>query len=383
MTFRIEAISAPEPITPKHICGTQDTHEQQTNAANSQEQLEPLVEIWNQTFGAQYAISAQHLAYRLQTLSTQTARGTGAHEAAVGKVANSTTGLAESLATGLAVASMDEERVGFVLVSALPGGTQTYIDGLAVHPKRQGQGIGRALIEWASSWGAAHRSRDLLLGSGPLRLMPGTPVDSDTPAALWTRLGFDEIEPVHQDLAADISGYIPPEIVVDVPAQARPLAQREQSYLHTFMDHTTSRESQASIEHFLAHGGRMSDLMALWTADGIAAVVQITVEDSAGGIEPWFPYTLPKPWAALQFIAPAALQPPLRWNLLDAALRRLHNTGVNSCILAPTLDEHTAITHTADHRPPGPDSYAAFGFQPYHNFRRYRLQYTAPYTDKR
>lgn len=320
--------------------------------AGASERLAPLAEIWNQALGQEFALSAQHLAHR---------------------VLHSPTTLAQAVT--------DQGPVGFILLSAGPSAatpspqTTIHIDGIVVHPTLQRQGIGRALLDWAQHWAHTHMGPQamLWLGSGPLRLLPGLPVSGPdesaeaapatsavpTIPAPWPHLGFTQSAATYHDLACHVAAYTPPAQVTEIPGIVRPFASGEQVYLAQFLHDQPLTADHTVLHHFVEQigapgGGRITDLMGLWTADGLAAVTRIIVEDSAGGLEPWFPYTLPKPWAALQLFAPPHLAHNLHAALVDAVLRRLHNMGVNSCLLGPVADSVP---------------YAPFGFQIHRTFQ--------------
>ena len=74
--------------------------------------------------------------------------------------------------------------------------------------------------------------------------------------------------------------------------------------------------------------------------------------DSVAPIERYSPYRLPRPWGQLGIIGISADRrgQGLGAALLDAGLRRLHNNGVNGCII-----DWTDLV----------DFYAKFGFTPH------------------
>ncbi|MEX1019691.1 MAG: GNAT family N-acetyltransferase [Litorilinea sp.] len=327
--------------------------------AHTPASLPALVELWNLTLGAEFAISVPYLTQRLTHPPAWPAALVQAH--------------IDNHSNNQSVNPNDNQAspAGLALLSAPPAalvsGTgseppQIHVDGLAVHPTYQRRGIGRGLVDWAVRWGKQHHGANLVLGDGPVRLLPGVPVaTADHPA--WAKLNFAPTPATRQDLLCAVASYVPPATVVEIPGVVRPLAPGERGYLHNFLE-TAAPAAQLSLRHFLAQGGRIADIMGLWTADGLVGAARLVVEDSVGGIEPWFPYDQPKPWAALQLItprqsAPAPLAPTFHAALLDAALRRLHNMGVNTCI----LDDITESGMT------DPQPFADFGFTPYHVYQ--------------
>ena len=105
-------------------------------------------------------------------------------------------------------------------------------------------------------------------------------------------------------------------------------------------------------ERFLEEGGRISDYMLLWTQEGVQGSCRLTFEDSVNPIDRFYPYGLPRPWAQLGSIGVSAHLRGLGMGLLllDAGLRRLHNSGINGCV----IDWTTLL-----------DFYAKCGFRPY------------------
>ena len=83
-------------------------------------------------------------------------------------------------------------------------------------------------------------------------------------------------------------------------------------------------------ERFLAEGGRISDYMLLWTEEGVQGACRLTFEDSRWPIDRFYPFGLPRPWGQLGSIGVSAhlRGQGLGLKLLDAGLRRLHNSGI-------------------------------------------------------
>jgi GNAT superfamily N-acetyltransferase len=299
-----------------------------------------LADLWNGAVEAEFALSAAHFTHRLQSPPPwpQT----------------------------YALAYADGVPRGFVLISATPAKPENkstgHIEAIAVHPAYRRQGLGRSLLNWAAAWARSHDCDLLFLGNGPQRLLPGLPANSPAAAPL-VRLGFNQQSSPLHDLVIDVAGYEPPDLVTEIPGLVRPLGQAELQYLESFL-HTSARAGSTSahmdhaLEHFIHTGGRLSDLMSLWTNDGLQGVLRLVFEDSSSGIEPWFPYTLPKPWAAITSLHLSSEEPAYRWAMLDAALRRLHNNGVNSCILGDIQE---------------PSFYTTFGFQTARTYYSYTL----------
>ncbi|KAL2867082.1 putative beta-N-acetylglucosaminidase [Aspergillus lucknowensis] len=114
------------------------------------------------------------------------------------------------------VARMDSTIVGFSLsyTSDYPG-PSGYLTVLAVHPERQGQGVGTTLVAETLAWfRSAFEPCNLILGSSFPRFWPGVPTDL-SPGVLefFARRGFHIRPPTPRavDLYRDIREYQAPE----------------------------------------------------------------------------------------------------------------------------------------------------------------------------
>ncbi|MCB0022588.1 MAG: GNAT family N-acetyltransferase, partial [Caldilinea sp.] len=108
-------------------------------------------------------------------------------------------------------------------------------------------------------------------------------------------------------------------------------------------------------EAFLADGGRLSDYMLLWTERGVDGCCLLTFPDSMRPMERYYLYRLPKPWGQLGSIGVSADRRGHGYGaaLLDAGLRRLHDNGINGCVI-----DWTGLV----------DFYARFGFERYRSY---------------
>jgi predicted N-acetyltransferase YhbS len=95
--------------------------------------------------------------------------------------------------------------------------------------------------------------------------------------------------------------------------------------------------------------------MLLWSERGVDGCCLLTFPDSVRPLERFYPYQLPKPWGQLGSIGISADRRGVGFGaaLLDAGLRRLHNNGVNGCVI-----DWTTLT----------DFYGKFGFAPYRSY---------------
>ena len=315
------------------------------------------VELWNEATGSELPITERFLRYNC-TEDVGVARG--------GR---------------LALAG--NRPVGYVLCSAYSGAPPAmrtdvagWIEAIAVVPAFQGRGIGRALLEWAEAWlasqsvpgagsirppggggaGPEEPAESLSVGrirvGGGLRpFVPGPLADSGT-EAFFLACGYErDEEPLSWDVARSLSDYQPPPLS-DVPAAARPGQPGQEAELLGFLAREFPGRWLWQAERFLEEGGRISDYMLLWTDEGVQGSCRLTFEDSVSPIDRFFPYGLARPWAQLGSIGVSGRLrgQGLGLYLLAAGLRRLHNSGINGCVI-----DWTTIL----------DFYAKCGFRPY------------------
>ena len=272
---------------------------------------------------------------------------------------------------------------GFVLGSAYPGVPPAmrtevagWIEAIAVASSFQRQGIGSALLCWAEKWLASqdghnddssslsiddrpdpkltaslHSERRIVVGGGLRPFVPG-PLANSGAEAFFLASGYVYAEePFSWDVARSLSDYQPPPLR-EAPAAARPGQRGQEAELLSFLAKEFPGRWHWQAVKFLEEGGRISDYMLLWTSEGVQGSCRLTYEDSVNPIDRFYPYGLPRPWAQLGSIGVSA---HLRGQgmgllLLDAGLRRLHNSGINGCV----IDWTTLL-----------DFYAKCGFRPY------------------
>jgi GNAT superfamily N-acetyltransferase len=303
-------------------------------------QVEAAAAIWNAACGQELAVSPRFVGYNLQP-----ARGAIA-------------------AARLAV--RDGEPVGFAAASTFPADDSVaakelgWIDALAVIPAAQGQGIGSALLAWAEEWIAWQGCWAAALGSGLRPFAPGVPVELGS-ADYFGRRGYvgevldAPVEETTWDLAADLHSYQPPANLRKVDGVARPAQPGDEAALLDFFYREFPGRWRYEFQEHLRNGGRLSDYMVLWTAHGVDGCCALTFEDSVRPIERYYPYRLPRLWGRLGSVGVSANRRGQGYGvaLVDAGLRRLHNNGVNGCVI-----DWTSLL----------DFYGRFGFTPY---RRY------------
>ncbi len=265
------------------------------------------------------------------------------------------------------IALVQGRPAGIVLCSAHPGAPPAirnevagWIEAIAVATVYQRQGIGRALLRWAEDWLASRELHSsptrVKVGGGLRHFVPGVQAGSSA-EAFFLACGFDfEEEPFTWDVARSLSDYIPP-LLDDVPAAARPGQPGQEKDLLRFLATEFPGRWHWQAERFLEESGRISDFMLLWTEEGVQGSCRLTFEDSASPIDRYFPYELPRPWGQLGWIGVSAHMrgQGLGIYLLDAGLRRLHNSGVNGCV----IDWTTLL-----------DFYGKCGFRPYRKWAK-------------
>lgn len=302
----------------------------------SERDIEAMAAVWNEACGPDLMISAQLVAYNLQP-------NDGGKQ------------------TGW-LASDDNQVVGFALGSKLDGHPTVmpanvgWIDAMAVLPDRQHRGIGQALLAQVETWLSGLGCDYAQLGGSLRPFAPGLPVELKQDAFFRSagyrmRAGDGGI----WDLASNLAEYQPPASVEEAPCAVRPAQPGQEADLLAYLAREFAGRWHYTCREFLNDGGRVSDFMLLWAESGIEGFCQLTFEDSARPLERFYPYQLPRPWGQLGAIGVSA---GLRGQgfgstLLDAGLRRLHNNGVNGCII-----DWTGIS----------EFYAKFGFSKYRQY---------------
>jgi GNAT superfamily N-acetyltransferase len=308
---------------------------QLTDHANSAD-MQQVTDLWNAACGADLAISP-----RLAVYSLRPSPG------------------------GLQTASfalVNDQPVGFVSVSYLNDSTVArphsgWIDAIAVTPDYQRQGIGTALLHWAEEWLNQQGSQVIAIGSGHRSFVPGVPEELNS-VGFFERHGYGATPQTRMrewDVAANLSTYTPPSTVRKVDALIRPAQADDYQPMLAFLQREFPDSWRYAFEEHVAAGGRISDYMVLWTARGVDGCCVLTFEDSLVPIERFYPYRLPRPWGQLGSIGISEDRrgQGLGTALLDAGLRRLHNNGVNGCII-----DWTNLL----------DFYGKFGFTPHRSY---------------
>jgi hypothetical protein len=257
---------------------------------------------------------------------------------------------------GAVTAQRDGLLVGFVLASHVPGYPIGWIDALAAKDRAR-PAVAAGLLTSCERWLQAEGCTAVEVGGGPRSLLRGA-LDDARMSRIWADSGYVSGDyGDREDLALDVARYTPPTELGELAGVARPATPRDGDEVAALLADPAQlrlRAGPAAPEAALAPlpiQGRLSDLMLLWTAHGMLGLAQILFRDSATPIETAYPHTLPQPWAALGVLAVARTLPPAAEDhLLDAAIRRMHNNGVNSCVAL-------GVEET--------DHFLPFGFRPY------------------
>jgi len=287
------------------------------------------VDLWNAALGADMPISATFVRHNFKPSRGVTRR--------------------------LFMLTVDGVLTGAALATVLRGEPlvtahgEGWIDALVVTPAWQRRGLGRRLLHAAESWLAEQDCRSIQIGGGLRPFAPGAPEASGA-ATFFAAFGYTSIETVW-DMAANLANYTPPPLR-EAPCTAAPASPRQVDDLLGFLRREFPGRWRYEAEMFLADGGRIADFMLLWTARGVDGCCLLTFPDSVRPLERFYPYQLPKPWGQLGSIGISADVRGQGFGaaLLDAGLRRLHNNGVNGCV----IDWTTLV-----------DFYGKFGFAPY------------------
>lgn len=299
----------------------------------SAETIGALVALWNSALAPEMPISESFVRYNL----------------------HSSAGVARQLVLAISVGQL----AGATIVTALHDEplVNTYgegwIDFLVVAPAMQRQGLGRQLLAEAERWLVEQGCKGIQIGGGLRPFAPGAPASSHA-SAFFERHGYTLFGPAW-DMAANLAGYEPPQKMREAPCVVHPATPAQEGDLLGFLRREFPGRWRYEAEMFLADGGRISDFMLLWTERGVDGCCLLTFSDSVRPMERFYPYALPKPWGQLGSIGVSADRRGQGFGaaLLDAGLRRLHNNGINGCV----IDWTTLL-----------DFYSKFGFEPYREY---------------
>jgi hypothetical protein len=230
----------------------------------------------------------------------------------------------------------DGQMIGIAIASTLPGRASGWIDALAVAGSDRAHGRA-GLLDACERWLRAQGCAAAEVGGGPRSLLRGAPSDARL-SRFWADLGYAEGDAGdREDLALDVARYTPPTDLEELAGVARPATPGNGDEIAALLADpaqlrlTGCCDAPRAALAPLPAQGRLSDVMLLWTPDGMQGIAQIIFRDSATPVEVAYPYDLAQPWAALGLVAVASTLPEAaEQHLIDACIRRMHNNGVNS-----------------------------------------------------
>lgn len=278
------------------------------------EHRQAVAEIWNAACGADLASSEQAVAYNLRSAPGLAQQGWLAVDA--------------GWAQGMVIAS---HLAGHPQVMAETAG---WIDAVGVMPAVQRQGIGGVLLDAAEAWLAGLGCTGATLGGSIRPFAPGLPVALGA-EHFFRKRGYQGDVQAH-DLARSLAGYTPPADLRTVAGAVHPAQRGQEAALLGFLRREFAGRWLYETELLLHHDkGRISDYMLLWTEQGVDGCCLLTFADSQRPLERYFPYALPRPWGQLGMVG---VSERLRGQgygsaLVDRGLRRLHDNGVNGCVI--------------------------------------------------
>lgn len=297
-------------------------------------QIEAFVELWNRACPEELHISTRFVQHNVTAV-------TGGKQA--GQCA-----LINGEMVGLTLASMVQRDRN------LNPNATGWIDAIIVHPAYQRQGIGHTLISWAERWLMDQNCRRIQVGANQRLFVPGIPTTLES-IDFFRKEDYGEERTVW-DLSANLATYQTPTTVREIPGAVRPAQPGDEEAFHIFLAREfPGRWHFEFQEHCRILNYRLSDYMLLWTERGVDGFCRLTFEDSQRPIERYYPYTLPRPWGQLGLVGVSADRRGQGFGaaLVDAGLRRLHNNGVNGCVI-----DWTTIV----------EFYAKFGFGRYREY---------------
>lgn len=305
--------------------------------------IEAIAGLWTGACGPNLATSTRAVKYNLRSLaSTATSGNFGVF------------------------AWQGEEPVGVVLVESAD--EMGWVSLLAVLPETQRQGIGLLLLAWAEDALRARGCQTVQIGGSINSFVCGLPTELgptelDT-GQFFARAGYGASDSVW-DVAVNLAAYQSPLEVAEVAGAVRSAQPNQLDAMQVFAKSEMSSWDGEVFARFVADFQaadrleRLSDYMILWTERGIDGLCRLNFEDSYRPIERVYPFQLPRPWGAIDQICVSADlgEQGFEGALIDAGLRRLHNNGVNGCII---------------HASARADRFAEFGFQPSREYIVYK-----------
>lgn len=303
---------------------------------NAAEEWQTIAALWNDACGEDLALSPEVVAYNLQPDPS------GKQVGWLISIDDEVVAFASASVAGERL-NVDQRRDG-------------WIDALAVSPAFQHRHLGSRLLGIAEKWLAAQGCTTVHLGCSYHSFVAGLPKALET-EGFFERCGYRprSESPDVWDVAANLGEYTPSS--PDADCEVRPARPGDEMPMLTFLEREFSGRWTSLAKSFLDDGGRIADFMLLWTERGIDGFCHLTFEDSLRPIARHYPFRLPRPWGQL---GPVGVSTDRRGHgfgsaLMKASLRRLHDNGVNGCVI-----DWTTVT----------SFYAKFGFRKYRAYRQ-------------
>ena len=238
--------------------------------------------------------------------------------------------------SGGRVAKVAGKEVGFILADVLeaPAASRAWVSALAVLPAYQNQQIGKALINWAEGLARLWKPPYLQLGGSPRWLAPGLPAQLQN-KAVFEKLGFQFAPDMAWDCARCLKDYQSPARVAQTPGDVHCLRPDEVEELQALLasDFSGGWENDARI--YLQEGGPLEDFVVLRSELGLDAFCWLTHSASTRPLDRFYPHGLPRPWGQLGMVGVRESRRGLGFSLklLDGAVRRLIELGVDGCVI--------------------------------------------------
>jgi predicted N-acetyltransferase YhbS len=141
-----------------------------------------------------------------------------------------------------------------------------WIEAMAVDPARQGQGVGRDLLAWATYRLRSQGAQKILLGAGFRHFFPGVPAELTGAKDFFGKAGFSERGVCH-DLRGNLRGFVAPPsaaaALAAVGATARPCETGDIPALHAFLQAEFPGRWRFDTKRFIDRGGDPGEIIVI------------------------------------------------------------------------------------------------------------------------
>lgn len=297
-----------------------------------------IAQLWNAACGSDLAISPDFAGYNLQECPGSDVAGRIAWDG--------------DRPVAVAVARRELKGTGAWHIG--------WLDALAVDPAYQRQGIGRTLVGWAETWFMEEGCSGAFVGGGLRPFTAGVPAEIGSDD-FFIKARFILDDDPSWDMARDLGDYVtPPNLRLLSNPRVSPLQPGEEGALLEFLEREFPGRWLYEVKEIFRTGDRRSDIVTLWTEDGVDGFCIIDSEGSNRPLNRFFPARLPQPWGQLGAVGVSERCRGLGYGarVVDAGLSLLRDRGVRGCV----IDWLTIV-----------DFYAKFGFEcfrQYHMFKK-------------